>query len=291
MRKSLKGAVAALCILAVCLSPLSTAVYAAGVTGVPVDVAVSIEGTPPEQAEEYSIVLKADDPSFPMPQGSAGGEYTVTITGEGEAEIPAINYERAGVYTYTISQTAGADETCDYDDTVYYLTVFVTNREDGDGLETSSVLHTGDKNDKHDSASFTNTYPVLTDITVRKVWDAEGEKTPESVAVTLMRNGETYEKVILSEENNWTYTWKRLPASEKWTVEETDVPEGYRATYSADGNIITITNTAVSDGDTPQTGDTSNAALYTATLIAGVCGVCAAVAPMSSRRRTRDDGK
>ena len=82
------------------------------------------------------------------------------------------------------------------------------------------------------------------EVTVTKVWVAsEGVVHPESVEVILYRDGEAYETVTLSAENNWSYTWESLTDEYTWTVDETNVPEGYTKTVTNDGNNWTITNT------------------------------------------------
>jgi len=59
--------------------------------------------------------------------------------------------------------------------------------------------------------------PATMDITVVKEWDApEGTVLPESVEVYLIVNREPLgdSNVILSEENNWTYTWEGMAAKD-----------------------------------------------------------------------------
>lgn len=128
---------------------------------VSVPVTVTLTGTLPEKAEDFEIVLNADDEAFPMPEGAENGSYIMTITGEGTKSFPEITYDRVGIYTYTISQNAGTNEKCTYDSTLYTLDVYVTNAEDGDGLETTVVLYTSDEKEKYAEAGFMNAYEVV----------------------------------------------------------------------------------------------------------------------------------
>ncbi|MDO4647360.1 MAG: FctA domain-containing protein [Eubacteriales bacterium] len=68
--------------------------------------------------------------------------------------------------------------------------------------------------------------------TVSKQWlDAKGQTltdTPDSIQVTLFADGAEYDTQTLSADNNWTYTWKKLPANATYSAQETAVP-GYEA--------------------------------------------------------------
>ena len=109
----------------------------------------------------------------------------------------------------------------------------------------------------------TNKYiPRKVNKTVIKVWedgnDAD-EIRPEEVTVKLykLENGQEVDvdTQILSESNNWTYTWEGLAQRSNgedivYGIKEIDAVEGYTTTYTADNysntDTITITNTHVS---------------------------------------------
>ncbi len=78
------------------------------------------------------------------------------------------------------------------------------------------------------------------ELTVSKVWEGEGTH-PEAVVVTLYKDGEAVDGQLLNDANNWTYTWEELDSESEWTVKEEEV-EGYTATYTTDGDHVTITN-------------------------------------------------
>ena len=93
----------------------------------------------------------------------------------------------------------------------------------------------------------TNTHEVeKKDITVSKVWDDAGNQDgirPASVTVNLLAGGEVVGTAELNEANGWTYTFcgydvYKAGTEIVYTVEETNVPEGYTA--SVDG--FTVTN-------------------------------------------------
>ena len=94
---------------------------------------------------------------------------------------------------------------------------------------------------------FTNTgNPNPIELIVSKKWIDNNDTTykPASIEVQLMRDGEAYGSVVvLSDANEWQHTWKtaddaNINDAHVWTVVEI-VPEGYKATYSADGWTIT----------------------------------------------------
>ena len=90
-----------------------------------------------------------------------------------------------------------------------------------------------------------------TKLTVRKVWVDDGIDRPESVIVQLLRNGEVREEIELNQNNQWAYTWDRLDEDYTWSVREKNVPNGYEAFYTTEGNVTTITNTEKTEPITP----------------------------------------
>lgn len=110
---------------------------------------------------------------------------------------------------------------------------------------------------QYNGYNVTNTYkpkvnpPIgqtYTSVSVHKEWKLDdGGTAADSVTVQLYRNGVKYPggEAKLSEENNWSYTWRPVYAyGDNWTVEELNVPEGFAAsvTKAAYSNDFTITN-------------------------------------------------
>lgn len=150
----------ALVMTVICSMTMILPAYAAELPGVSVPVTISLSGTLPYPAEDYTVVLKADDSAYPMPEGSVDGVYSLTITGEDTENFPTITYDRVGIYTYTVYQVAGTNQKCTYDDTVYSLTVTISNKEDYSGLEATAVLYPDSDGDKLPAAEFANKYKV-----------------------------------------------------------------------------------------------------------------------------------
>lgn len=80
-------------------------------------------------------------------------------------------------------------------------------------------------------------------LTVKKEWvDNDIKKRPTSVTVNLLGGTEVVDTVTLSAANNWSHTWNELDASIEWTVQEINIPNNYKESYSVNGTVITITN-------------------------------------------------
>jgi len=80
-------------------------------------------------------------------------------------------------------------------------------------------------------------------LTVHKVWDDHGfPARPGSVKVHLLRDGQVYEEVELSEKNQWTYTWDQLEELYTWSVAEAEVPQFYEVRYETSGTTTFIIN-------------------------------------------------
>ncbi len=152
-----------------CMVTMTVPAFAAEDPSVSIPVTITLSGTKPNPAENYTIKLAADDPSYPMPEGAKNGVYTMTITGAATKNLPTITYDQVGIYTYKISQVAGSNKKCTYDKSVYTLTVYITNAEGGDGLEVNAVvrlLKDGEEGkDKLGEATFKNVYPTVKPVT------------------------------------------------------------------------------------------------------------------------------
>lgn len=80
---------------------------------------------------------------------------------------------------------------------------------------------------------------------VIKVWNDDGykKKRPEEVTIELLQDGDVYDTVTLSSDNNWRHTWKELPEGHKYQVVEQDVPDEYKVKITRDGKTFTVKNT------------------------------------------------
>ena len=115
------------------LSPFLTArVFAGSNIPVTIDIPVTYivngnDGT----AGGDEFTLTPDDPAAPMPDGAAGGEKTISITGEGSYSFGEIHYDRPDIYWYTVTRNVTEKKGVVKDDSVYRAKVIALN--DGHG--------------------------------------------------------------------------------------------------------------------------------------------------------------
>lgn len=89
-----------------------------------------------------------------------------------------------------------------------------------------------------------------TSLHVFKVWKNDSDNTrPASIQVDLLQkdtDGNTivFDQQILSDDNQWSYTWNDLSSRYTWNVVETTVPEGYTESSIKEGNTVVLTNTS-----------------------------------------------
>ncbi len=77
-----------------------------------------------------------------------------------------------------------------------------------------------------------------------KIWKDEGdEDRPQDVTVQLLCDGKIYDEQLLSEANNWSYTWESLDAVHDWQLTERQVPEDYTVQITRQDITFTVTNT------------------------------------------------
>lgn len=72
----------------------------------------------------YEIVIETENDISPQPKSN-----TLTIMDNGTGEF-TIEITEPGTYVYKIYEKSGVNTNIIYDDTVYYVTVFVTNTEE-----------------------------------------------------------------------------------------------------------------------------------------------------------------
>ncbi len=174
-----------------------------------------------------------------------GEDSEITFTnGEAIVELGAdeeITITLGTGMTYTIEETSSSSS---------YDVSYTIDRESGSGAEASGTVSADGTTvvfvNKYNPDSGSDPDPSSDNVTytVKKVWSGDDEdERPESITVTLYRDGKEYKTVTLSEDNNWKYTWTALTSGHTWTVEEVDVPDGYTSTVSKSGKTYTVTNT------------------------------------------------
>lgn len=121
---------------------------------------------------------------------------------------------------------------------------------------------------------------------VLKLWKGDNGRSdrPQSIEVEIFRDGVSYQTVILSEENHWTYSWNAADDGAIWKVVERNIPTGYTMTVEERETSFILTNTRPPDKpDTPQTGDTTNIMLYF--VLMNVSGIMLIILGIAGKRK------
>lgn len=207
-----------------------------------------IEGN--ERSEDYlkdfNFTIVAQN-GAPMPKESP----VATITDEGTGQFNTITFEKAGTYTYQISETGGSDRGYSYDEGIFTITVTVTDV--GGKLYASYVADT-----EREEAVFVNTYDpedVTVTIPVQKI--VTGNPRPDNnvkiFTFTLLGKGEvpmpegTENVVTITDQGNGEFgeiTFDKAGVYE-YTVTET---KGTETGYTYDESTYTVKIT-VADED------------------------------------------
>ena len=166
-----------------------------------------------------------------------------TLTGPEDFETQEImfsDFERGedGVYEYAVT---GRIPTGKY-------TVVESNADFEDMLDLTisgdnDIEKTVGKNDKVEFV-IKNSYKKIRDVAlaVEKVWDDSDDRDgirPTELAIILLRNGEEYRTIALSDKNEWRYEWTDLPrADENAEYYEYSVIEEDVDGYESDGGVL-----------------------------------------------------
>ena len=128
---------------------------------------------------------------------------------------------------------------------------------------------------------------------VLKLWKGDEGRTdrPKRIQVEIFQDGVSYETVILSEENNWSYSWTAKDDGASWKVVERNVPAGYTMTVEQRETAFVITNARqdTPNPPPPQTGDTSNILLYTVMMFAS--GTMLIILGIAGKRKQHEETK
>lgn len=98
-----------------------------------------------------------------------------------------------------------------------------------------------------------------TKLSVTKRWYDYGneDKRPESIAVQILKNGKVYKDIVLSRENNWTFSWVDYGGANVWQAIEKNVPDGYTFSLSVGKNTLVLNNTYEEEETTTDKDDTT----------------------------------
>lgn len=134
-----------------------------------------------------------------VPRDAQSDKATNVREGEGTLEFDKLTFDRAGVYTYTVTEQDGDLGGVTYDTTSHTVTVTVT--EDADSHTLTAKTEYSTENGSEDGIRFTNTYQpqnVLVELTARKRLTGRGLKADEFEFELVDRDG----KVIDSARND-----------------------------------------------------------------------------------------
>ena len=122
------------------------------------------------------------------------------------------------------------------------------------------------------------------DYRINKLWkdDRNESKRPTSVEIELYKDGALMETVVLSSENNWSYSWRSKEGS-VWTAVEKNVPEGYTVIVEQKGTAFFVTNTYDVPPPPPGAGDESP--IYLTVSLLSLAGAAFLILGLVRRRR------
>lgn len=119
---------------------------------------------------------------------------------------------------------------------------------------------------------------------VLKLWKGSDTHRPDRIDVEIFRNGISHAWVTLSEENNWSYSWRAPQDGAVWKVAERNIPEGYTVTVEERETTFLLTNTKEGpDTPPPDTGDRSHVLLYI--ILLNVSGMALLILGLTGKRK------
>lgn len=97
-------------------------------------------------------------------------------------------------------------------------------------------------------------------IEVKKIWKNDNETIrPKNIKVSLLKNNEIYDQILLNKDNNWKYSWNDLSNEYNWNVVE-EVVDHYQVLIDKEGYQFIIENSYLKQEENkpsdkiPQTG-------------------------------------
>lgn len=163
-------------------------------TSIDPPVTKQVTGDTPITNDTFSFKMVGKN-GAPMPADATGDTVLRTLTGAGQVEMGQIDYARAGVFEYEVSEIAGANANYTYDNSVFTMTVTVAD----DGQANLVATPTFTKNGvAADAISFTNTFASGRDVVAEKTVDKQEVKPGEELAYTIkVRNTGTSDVIGL----------------------------------------------------------------------------------------------
>ena len=209
-------------------------IYDAGSTEAVFEVTKAVNGTP-KKAGTFNFELYKDSVK------ESNLLDTQTIKGQGRAEFAAQTYKEPGTYTYKIIEKAGNEEGYTYDNSVYTVTVTVT--DEGGRLE-NTVAYENENGARrvYQAAEFVNEYKeklgriVVTKQVVNQTLDGE---VPYLITDTFYFA--LFKDEALTEMSDYGIKTLKLKNQSEGKVvfEDVDFGEYYLAETDKDGNPVT----------------------------------------------------
>lgn len=244
-----------------------------------------VDGDPGAPSTKFEFLLKGSQ-GAPMPVGSNGNTKILTLDGSGELEIGKIIFDRAGTFTYTISELNGGIQGWTYDTATYTMTVTVVV-ENGKLVPHSILTKDGQSSSE---IIFTNTYerivsPDKTVVSGIKTWNhGNNSNPPDSIVVYVYADGELYAQRQVTAQDNWTFIFE-LPkyAKDGHEIQYT-VGEALMRDYEVEVNGYNLVNTyepganpdkldVPDNPDNMQTGDNPNIWLWLVLMTCSLIGI------------------
>lgn len=227
--------------------------------------------------------MEADAPVISAKTVDYSNADTVTsgISSKTVAEIfSGVTFPHAGVYTYTVQETAGETSvengTVTYDGSVYTVRVYVKNTENG-GLAidqiTAAKSGAAGTEEKQDAIKFVNKFEKTTSLTVAKhTKGALADKTKAFTFKVTFTKPATYDgSTFVSGNDTYTFgqeytftladggqkVFSNLPAGTRYVVTEVEAADGYAPSVTVvENGTQTVTNKTAADADSLATAET-----------------------------------
>ena len=277
MKNAMKKKIVSLGLVCLMTAGMQTAVFADDAVATVEKVTKHFEMAEGIAAPDVTFSFTAVAVTEGAPEATIGTlTYTNTDQGTLENGLSTINktaditfgtFPHAGLYEYTVQETAGTENGVTYDTAVYDLNVYVINKENGE-LEVQSI--TAEKDGvKQDELSFTNTYRKNSSLTISKTTaGAQADKTKdfnftikfeksatEADDVTSYTGKIGTETVIcnVGEETSFqlhdgeSLVFENLPAGTHYVVKEEGVKDGYTPSIKVVENGVKTKDETVSE--------------------------------------------
>lgn len=171
-----------LCILSFCFFSFS-GIKAKAYAPIEAVIPVSCLEIPDSSKHTYEIAIESQSNNAPVPASD-----TLSITESGTGEF-TIEITEPGTFVYKVYEKTGTDINIVYDDTVYFVTVFVTNTEEN-SLNYAVAAINAEKNTKNDKVTFKDVLSSDIVITTSSVVTEE-LSTSSRVSVTTVTETST----------------------------------------------------------------------------------------------------